>query len=131
VVQFTIKFMIFNHLCYPRLNGQREELAKIPQRLLLKGKALDKATAFTRRKHLVANWFNHDWLSRVMAVCSFLARGKPTIRLAGNTRASSVTRCNRSYSSFGEEVPMRSRSIVGHGNSTGRVICDTMDQVVV
>jgi hypothetical protein len=48
------------------------------------GKTLDKATAFTRRKHLVGNWFNHDWLSRVMAVCSFLARGKPTIRLAGD-----------------------------------------------
>ena len=25
-----------------------------------------------------------DWLSRVRAVCSFLARGKPTIRLAGD-----------------------------------------------
>jgi hypothetical protein len=50
----------------------------------LKGKTLDKATAFTRRKHLVGNWFNHDWLSRVMAVCSFLARGKASIRLAGD-----------------------------------------------
>jgi len=50
----------------------------------LKGKTLDRATAFTRRKHLVGNWFNHDWLSRVMAICSFLAKGKETIRLVGD-----------------------------------------------
>jgi hypothetical protein len=45
------------------------------------GKPFNAAQALPRRKNLCQNWFNHHWLSRVLAVCSFLADGAETVRL--------------------------------------------------
>jgi len=46
-----------------------------------KGIVFEGMSAIQRRKHLSASWFNHHWLSRVLAIASFLARGKSTITL--------------------------------------------------
>jgi hypothetical protein len=46
-----------------------------------KGKSLDHASAVARRKHLTGSWFNRQWLNRVLAVASFLARGNSRITL--------------------------------------------------
>jgi hypothetical protein len=39
----------------------------------IEGKVLPARTAFSRRKHLCKNWWNHDWLNRVLAICQFFA----------------------------------------------------------
>ena len=36
----------------------------------------DKRTIDSRRKHLCKNWWNNDWLSRILAVSQFLADGE-------------------------------------------------------
>ena len=44
------------------------------------GEALPKRTAISRRKHLCKDWWNNDWLNRVLATCQYLAEdGKITI----------------------------------------------------
>ncbi len=45
------------------------------------GKRLDHAATVVRRKHLASSWFNHHWLSRVLAISSYLAKGNPKIVL--------------------------------------------------
>lgn len=47
----------------------------------IKGRPLDHASNISRRKHLTSSWFNHHWLSRVLAISSFLSRGKSQIVL--------------------------------------------------
>jgi TIR domain len=59
-------------------------VAQLKLRVLLtdkKGNRLDKVTSISRRKHLSSSWFNHHWLSRVLAISSFLAKGKESITL--------------------------------------------------
>ena len=46
-----------------------------------KGKRFDHGTNIARRKHLASTWFNHHWLNRVLAIASFLAKGKSRIVL--------------------------------------------------
>jgi hypothetical protein len=61
-----------------------EFVAQLKVRLLMtdkKGNRLDKLTSLSRRKHLSSSWFNHHWLSRMLAIASFLADGQPTIRM--------------------------------------------------
>jgi hypothetical protein len=44
------------------------------------GEALPKRTAISRRKHLCKDWWNKEWLNRVLATCQYLAEdGKVTI----------------------------------------------------
>ena len=45
------------------------------------GKRLDHAATVVRRKHLASSWFNHHWLSRVLAISSYLAKGHQKIVL--------------------------------------------------
>jgi hypothetical protein len=40
----------------------------------LNGQVLPPRTAVSRRKHLCKNWWNDQWLKRVLAVCQFLAK---------------------------------------------------------
>jgi hypothetical protein len=47
----------------------------------VKGKRFDHGTTIARRKHLASTWFNHHWLNRVLAIASFLAKGKSRIVL--------------------------------------------------
>ena len=51
----------------------------------LKGKRLDHIANVARRKHLASSWFNHHWLNRVLAISSYLGRGKPRIILLDRT----------------------------------------------
>lgn len=37
------------------------------------GEVLPRRTAISRRKHLCKDWWNDDWLNRVLAVCHYLA----------------------------------------------------------
>ena len=46
-----------------------------------KGEALPDKIAFRRRKKIVQFWFNHQWLSRVQAVASWLSGGAESIDL--------------------------------------------------
>lgn len=46
-----------------------------------KGKRFDHAANVARRKHLASSWFNHHWLNRVLAISSYLARGRSRIIL--------------------------------------------------
>lgn len=39
----------------------------------LEGKPLKKRLVNSRRKHLCQNWWNDDWLNRIMAICQFFA----------------------------------------------------------
>lgn len=45
------------------------------------GTPLDPPSAFVRRKHLTTNWYNHQWLTRQLAVMRYLADEQPTIRI--------------------------------------------------
>jgi hypothetical protein len=40
------------------------------------GKPLIKRNALTRRKHLCHDWWNDDWINRLLAVCRFLGDGE-------------------------------------------------------
>lgn len=39
------------------------------------GTPLLKRTAISRRKHLCKEWWNDDWLTRIVAICQYLADG--------------------------------------------------------
>jgi hypothetical protein len=59
-------------------------VAQLKIRVVLKGangKRLDHGATVARRKHLASSWFNHHWLSRVLAISSFLAKGHQKIIL--------------------------------------------------
>jgi hypothetical protein len=45
------------------------------------GGPLDTRTAFSRRRHLTKGWFNHQWLTRQLAVMRHLADGGQTLRI--------------------------------------------------
>jgi hypothetical protein len=47
----------------------------------LKGKPLAPVAAIPRRKHATSSWFNQQWLNRVWALASFLARNRSEIVL--------------------------------------------------
>ena len=47
------------------------------------GGRLDTRTAFSRRRHLTKGWFNHQWLTRQLAVMQQLADGGETLRIGG------------------------------------------------
>lgn len=49
----------------------------------MKGKRLDSAKALARRKHLAKNWFNHQWVSRQLAVSAHLAAGEDAVLASG------------------------------------------------
>lgn len=46
-----------------------------------KGVPLPKRTAASRRKKLCKSWWNHEWLSRTLAVAQFLAEGEDEITI--------------------------------------------------
>jgi len=59
-------------------------MAQLRIRVLLtdaKSKRLSTAALIPRRKHLAASWFNRHWLSRVLAIAGFLAKGRKSIVL--------------------------------------------------
>ena len=59
-------------------------VAQLKIRVVLKdanGKRLDHGATVVRRKHLASSWFNHHWLSRVLAISSYLAKGHQKIVL--------------------------------------------------
>lgn len=45
---------------------------------------LDVASALVRRKTLTKNWFNHEWLSRQLAICAYLSEDTGKIYLGRN-----------------------------------------------
>ncbi len=47
------------------------------------GTPLPATTAASRRKHLTRNWWNYEWLSRHLALASFLAERTDVIRISG------------------------------------------------
>lgn len=47
------------------------------------GVPLTRFKANSRRKNLCRDWWNHDWLKRVLAVSSFLSDGKEIIEIGG------------------------------------------------
>lgn len=49
----------------------------------LEGRRLLPRTAFSRRKAICKCWYNHQWLSRVLAICSWLAGGRDTFDVVG------------------------------------------------
>jgi hypothetical protein len=61
-----------------------EFVAQLKIRVVLtdgKSKHLPLAANVARRKHLASSWFNHHWLSRVLAISSYLAKGHEKITL--------------------------------------------------
>lgn len=63
-------------------NNQLGVVTRIKLRLTdLQGKVLESKIAFSRRKHLCGDWWNHDWLHRILAVMQFLANDGNRIRL--------------------------------------------------
>jgi hypothetical protein len=58
--------------------------AQLTMRVFITDKAgtpLDPPSAFVRRKHLTTNWYNHQWLTRQLAVMRYLAHDQHTIRI--------------------------------------------------
>ncbi len=51
------------------------------------GAPLDSKKAHRRRRRICTNWYNDEWLNRLIAVVSFLADGRPSINLAVGQRA--------------------------------------------
>lgn len=49
----------------------------------LDGRRLPPRTAFSRRKALCKYWYNHQWLSRVLAISSWLADGRDSFDVVG------------------------------------------------
>jgi hypothetical protein len=49
------------------------------------GKRLEPSKAFSRRKALTSNWFNHQWLTKYLAVAEFFAQSRPVIDLCTDT----------------------------------------------
>jgi hypothetical protein len=45
------------------------------------GSPFDTRAAFSRRRHLTSGWFNHQWLTRQMAVMNYLAAGVDVLRV--------------------------------------------------
>ena len=63
-------------------------VAQLKVRLFLtdvKGNRLDAASALVRRKALTRNWFNHQWLSRQLAICAYLSEGREKIAVGQST----------------------------------------------
>jgi hypothetical protein len=48
----------------------------------LGGQPLDPHKALRRRKRIVRDWYNHQWLTRLLATMTWLAAGEARIRLA-------------------------------------------------
>jgi len=46
------------------------------------GGPLNDRQAHSYRRRICRNWYNDDWLDRVLAIASFLADGQPAINLA-------------------------------------------------
>ncbi|HXE65356.1 MAG TPA: toll/interleukin-1 receptor domain-containing protein [Bryobacteraceae bacterium] len=51
----------------------------------LNGKRLDPTTALSRRKALTSNWFNHQWLSRYLAVAEFFADSQSVLQFGSTS----------------------------------------------
>jgi len=51
----------------------------------LAGAPLDGAKALRRRKSICKHWWNHEWLSRLLGVVSWLADGRETFKIADTT----------------------------------------------
>jgi TIR domain len=66
------------------------------------GKTLAKRQTVSRRKHLCKNWWNDDWLHRMLAVCQFLAEGGQAITIGDTADDEVVVRA----SPRGWEVPV-------------------------
>jgi hypothetical protein len=49
------------------------------------GTPLPAASAFVRRKHLTTNWYNHQWLTRQLAVIRYLSGEGSIIRVGSDT----------------------------------------------
>lgn len=49
------------------------------------GTPLEPASAFVRRKHLTTNWYNHQWLTRQLAVMRYLSGEDSVIRIGSDT----------------------------------------------
>lgn len=45
------------------------------------GKNIATSAAFSRRRHLTKNWFNHQWLTRQLAVMRHLSDGSDALRI--------------------------------------------------
>jgi hypothetical protein len=64
---------------------------------------LEPSKALNRRKKICRDWYNHQWLSRLLGVVSWLADGKDTFNVARTTGCQIVI----------SGVPTRLRSTVG------------------
>jgi hypothetical protein len=51
---------------------------------------LEPASAFVRRKHLTTNWYNHQWLTRQLAVMRYLSGGRGRISISIGSDASLI-----------------------------------------
>lgn len=56
------------------------------------GKPLDSAKALRRRKKICKSWWNHQWLTRLMAVTQWLANGQDDLDLSIGASGSIVVR---------------------------------------
>jgi hypothetical protein len=48
------------------------------------GTPLEPASAFVRRKHLTTNWYNHQWLTRQLAVMRYLSGDGSSISIGSD-----------------------------------------------
>jgi hypothetical protein len=64
------------------LGGEFTALLKIRVHISdAQGKPLPKRATASRRKKLCKNWWNHEWLSRTLAVAHFMAEGEDEITI--------------------------------------------------
>jgi hypothetical protein len=61
------------------------------------GNPLEPAKTISRRKKLCKNWWNHQWLSRLFAISSWLSDGKSEIELCttenGSLSIAAISTC--------------------------------------
>ena len=71
-------FRIMRDICSERFMVRLRLRVRITDAM---GRALLGTAAQARRKHVTRDWWNHEWVSRYLAFCSFLADGKEEIMI--------------------------------------------------
>jgi len=73
------------------------------------GRALPKNSALARMKHVSKDWWNHEWLNRYLAICSFLSDGEEEI-VIGEQESYQLAFCSKPLS-YSSQVSLDEESI--------------------
>ncbi|MHC4647829.1 MAG: toll/interleukin-1 receptor domain-containing protein [Planctomycetota bacterium] len=82
----------------------------------LEGNALDSRKMVSRRKRLCRDWWNYEWLSRMMAVSAWLSDGKETVNI--------LTTDNGNLAISGKAITLKASFGIDEGGVEGVIRAD-------